>query len=131
MTNAKDHVMENKAMYIVSTALIAILTGSGFALDFPENNSEKFEKDIQEIRLEISQNYNQREQQWQQQNNYHRQQEIQYIDSELRRISVEINRMNQLPQYLKRPLNSEESWQVEQLKIDWNLLKQRRNEISN
>ena len=128
---AKEHVMENKAMYIVVSALVAVLGGGGFAVGIPENNSEKFEKEIKEIRLEISQNYNQREQQWQQQQNYHRQKELQYIDAELRRISVEMNRMNQLPQYLKRGLNSQELWRVEQLKIDWNLLKQRRNEISN
>ena len=60
---------------------------------------------------------------------YHKQKELENIDWRLRSISAEINRINQIPKYLNRNLSAEEHWQIEQLKIQWNLLQQRRSEI--
>jgi len=131
MPKVPQHVKENKTMYIVVTAFVSILTGSGIAIDFPESNSEKFETGLNELRLEVAQNYNQREQQYQQQQNYHRRKELQDVDFELRWITAEINRLNEVPNYFNRGFTSQEIWQMEQLKIQWNLLQERRLQLTN
>ena len=66
---------------------------------------------------------------WQQQQTYHSQRELDDLQWRLRYISNEINRINAIPQYLKRGLTPEETWQIQQYKEEWQLLQERLHRI--
>ena len=104
------------------TALLAILGGT-VAVELPADRK------IAEIESQIAQTWQQREMWQQQQQAYHKAQEIERIDWRLKYLSSEINRINQIPSYLNRDLTPEEKWQIEQLREEWRLLKERRQKI--
>lgn len=104
------------------TALVAILGGT-VAVELPADRK------IAELESQMAQTWQQRENWQQQQQIYHRAQEIERIDWRLKYLSSEINRINQIPGYLKRDLTPEEQWQIEQLREEWRLLTERRQRI--
>jgi len=118
-----NHARENPAMYITAAAIITLLGGS-VIVELPAD------KAIKEVRIEMAQNYENREQQYQQQQRYHRKNEIEDIDFRMEWTSNEINRLNQIPVYLNRALTAEEKWTIEQRKQEWSTLQGRREELS-
>ena len=98
--------------------------GVNVAVELPADRA------IKEIRIEMAQNYENREQQYQQQQAYHLNDEKDKIRYRLKTLTAEINRLNKIPTYLNRPLTPEEAWEIEQAKGQWNILQERLDEIS-
>lgn len=110
---------------MITTALAVVgLLGGSMVIELPAD------KKIKAMEIQLAQTWQQRELWQQQQQVYHKQREIEEIQFRLRYISNEINRINQIPQYLGRAPTSEEQWQVEQYKEEWQLLTERLHSIS-
>lgn len=112
-----ERMKENPLMYGTIAAMIAILGGS-VAVELPADRA------LKAVRLEMAQNYDMREKQYEQQQAYHKEQEKRDIRFRMKYLSNEINRMNELPQYLNRPLNAQEAWTIQQYKKEWNTLQE-------
>lgn len=109
-------------MTATALALVAILGGT-VAIELPAD------KKIADLESQIAQTWQQREAWQQQQQIYHKEQELERIDWRLKYLSAEINRINQIPEYLNRELSPEEQWQIDQLREEWRLLQERRQKI--
>lgn len=110
-------------MYGTAIALATLLGGS-FVIEMPADRK------VRELRSEIAQNWQQRQIWEQQQQLYHRNKELEQIRWRMDYITKEINRINAIPAYLNRPLTPQEAWQIEQLKQEWNLLRQREQQLT-
>ena len=121
-------------IYGAAIAAIGLLGGSfNITLPADEKVAElemQSTAQFEEMEKSISQNWQQREVWQQQQQQYHRQKEIEAIQWRLRWITNEINRINQIPQYLNRPINPQEQWQVEQLQQEWAILQDRLHQLT-
>lgn len=102
-------------MYATAAAVVAILGGT-MKITLPADEK------IAVLEQRMAQT-------WQQQQQYHERRELEDLRWQMQYISNEINRINQIPKYLNRGLTEEEKWQVEQLKKDFDLLKQREQSL--
>jgi len=123
LENIKNHLRGNTIMYGTAIALATLLGGS-FVIEMPADRK------VRELRSEIAQNWQQRQIWEQQQQLYHRNKELEQIRWRMDYITKEINRINAIPAYLNRPLTPQEAWQIEQLKQEWNLLRQREQQLT-
>lgn len=103
-------------IYGTAAAVVAMLGGS-ITLSLPVDEK------VKTLETQLAQN-------WQQQQQYHHDRELEQVEWQMRYISNEINRISQIPNYLKRPLTQEEQWSLEQLKREWGLLQERRAKLS-
>ena len=118
-----EKIRENPAMTATVVAVVAVLGGT-FAVELPADRK------VAELESQIAQTWQQREA-WQQgQQQYHKRRELDDVDWRLRYLSNEINRIQKIPDYLGRSLTPEESWQIQQLREEWRLLKERRQRLS-
>ena len=110
-------------MYLTTIAVVAVLGGTA-SIELPAD------KKVAELEIQVAQTF-QQQQQWQtQQQQYHVGRELDDIRWRMRSITQEINRLNMLPEYLGRPLNEQELWQLETLKDDWSMLRDREMDLS-
>jgi hypothetical protein len=124
LTKAVAVVKENQGMSATVLAVVAML-GGGVAITLPADEK------IAELKTEFVQftQYSQEyHRDWEQKRQMEQLDEIDWRMTELMR---EVERLETLPQYLDRPLNSQEKWKMQQAIEDWNALKQRRNNIIN
>ncbi len=117
-------------MYSIAIAVVAMLGGS-IIIELPADKKiaefkVKVAEQFAEVDLLASSEYDRRENQYNQQQVYHAKKEIEDIDRDMRSASEEINRLNRLPDYLNRALNTEEQWLLETEKTKWNALQQER-----
>lgn len=118
-----DHAKENKAVYLTTVAVVAVLGGT-MSVELPAD------KKVAELKVQLAQTF-QQQQQWQtQQQQYHNTRELDDIRWRMRSITQEINRLNMLPEYLGRNLNEQELWQLETLKQEWSLLRDREQDLA-
>ena len=110
-------------MIAAAVAVVTVLGGS-MVVELPAD------KKVKALEVQLAQTWQQREQWQEQQQRYHSNREVEELQFRLRYISNEINRINQIPQYLNRPVTEEEAWQIEQLKQEWALLQERLQELS-
>ena len=119
----KDHLKEYPVLYAAG-AMALTLVGGSVVVELPAD------KKVAELEVQFAQTW-QQQQTWQQaQQQYHRQREVEDIQFRMRYLANEINRLNQLPSYLNRPLSPQESWQIEQYKTEFSLLQQRIEQIN-
>ena len=110
-------------IYAAAGVVVALLGGSiGVTLPVDER--------VDVIEQRLAQNWQDRETWQQQQAITHNRNEVRDIEWRMNYISDEINRLNMLPQYLNRGLSSQELWQLERLKAEWEILQERLHEIS-
>ena len=93
-----------------------VLLGGSFAIELPADRK------VAALEIQVAQR-------WEAQKRYDRGQELQAIRWRMQYIANEINRIMAIPQYLNRPISPEEQWQVEQLKQEWEYLRQREQEL--
>lgn len=98
-------------MYATVAAVVAVLGGT-MSVTLPADRK------VADLEQRVAQT-------WQQQQQYHERRELEDVRWQMQYISNEINRLNQIPKYLNRSLTDEERWQIDQLKQDFQLLKQR------
>lgn len=116
--NLLGHLEQYKLVYTVAAAALALVGGT-IAVELPADRK------VAQLEAEFAQNWQQRQTWEQQQQQYHNRREIDDIQWRMRWISNEINRINQIPQYLGRPLTPQEQWQIDQLRQEWELLQER------
>ena len=117
-------LIKENPIVIVSALTVVTLLGGSMAIELPAD------KKVKALEVKIAQTWQQREKWQEQQQRYHTNREVEELQFRLRYISNEINRINQIPQYLNRPMTQEESWTVEQLKEEWVLLQERLQQVS-
>jgi len=103
--------------------MVITLLGGSMTVTLPAD------KKVAALETKVAQTWQEREQWQQQQQEYHTDRMVDDIDWRMRYISNEINRINMIPQYLNRALTQEEDWQLEQLKIEWQLLQEKRQQL--
>jgi len=114
-----------KRPMIAATAIATIvIMGGSVAVELPADRK------VEALEVKVAQTWQQREAWQQAQQVYHSEREIDEIDWRMRYISNEINRINQIPEYLHRPVNPQEQWQIDQLQSEWKLLREKRERLS-
>lgn len=111
-------------MVIAATVAVIGLLGGSMVVELPAD------KKVKAMEIQFAQTWQQREAWQQQQQVYHKQREVEEIQFRLRYISNEINRINQIPQYLNRSPTPEEEWQIQQYKKEWQLLTERLHNLT-
>ena len=106
-----------------TAGMVITLLGGSMTVTLPADRK------IAALETAVAQTWQEREAWQQTQQEYHTDRRIEDIDFRMRYISNEINRLNMIPQYLDRALTAEESWQIEQLKNEWGLLQNRRQQL--
>ena len=122
MNKVVEHIKGSPAVYTLLATLAGIL-GVGVSVELPADRA------VAEVRLEVAQISQNTMEYRQQQSQYHKDLEVQRITDRMEDISREINRINQIPKYLKRFATDEEIWQIEQYKSEWKILQSRLLEL--
>lgn len=97
---------------VAAAILVVGLLGGSMVIELPAD------KKIASLETRVAQS-------WQQQQQYHENREREEIEWRMRYLTDQINRLMQIPEYLGRPLTPEEQWQLEQLRKEWMILKER------
>ena len=113
--NILSLLKENKGVTLTALTVVALLGGTA-VIELPAD------KEIRAVKTEQAQR-------WEQQYRYDHNAELERIRWRMSDIAREINRINMIPQYLGRPLTAEEAWQIEQLKMEFELLKEREQSL--
>ncbi len=108
--------------YAAGVVVVALLGGS-FGITLPVDER------VDALEVQYAQNWQDQEQWKQQQGVVHQRGEIRDIRYEMKATVQEINRLNSLEEYLRRPLNDEEEWLLEREKDKWQLLQERLYEL--
>ena len=124
MAKATDHIREYKMIYSAA-AVIVVLLGGSVGITLPVDGR------VDELETQYAQNWQQQQMWHQQQDIIHKNNKIRDIQGRMKYLEFEINRLNMLPQYLKRPLDSRETWNLEQAKQEWVILKDTLHGLTN
>ena len=111
-------------MYATGAVFLALLGGS-VGITLPVDGR------VDELETQYAQNWQQQQMWHQQQDIIHKNNKIRDIQGRMKYLEFEINRLNMLPQYLKRPLDSREAWGLEQAKQEWVILKDTLHGLTN
>lgn len=122
-----QHFERYGKMYLLGVAVLASL-GIGFNIELPADAEQNTK--IEEVRTDVAQLYGQYESEWKTRSIRDKQETVESIDHKMRFIEYQISEINAITERWNQELTPEEEWQLERLKGEWELLRERRNELT-